>query len=73
MNEKIKTEQLKAYCESYISDTDERCLNCGVANNHLRRVGNEVPQTIEELKNWYVEHNLSPEEVTRFFIGKNIT
>ena len=60
------------YCESYISDTDERCPNCGAANNHLRRVGNEVPQTIEELKNWYTEHNLPPEEVTRFFIGKNI-
>lgn len=31
------------------------------------------PITIEELKLWYEWHNLPPEEVTRFFIGKNIT
>lgn len=31
------------------------------------------PKTIEELKLWYDWHNLPPEEVTRFFIGKNIT
>ena len=31
------------------------------------------PKTIEELKLWYVWHNLPPEEVTRFFIGKDIT
>lgn len=30
------------------------------------------PTTIEELKLWYEWHNLPPEEVTRFFIGKNI-
>ncbi len=41
-------------------------------NEHLKRVGNAVPQTIEELKLWYAEHNLPPEETTRFFIGKDI-
>lgn len=30
------------------------------------------PATIEELRQWYVKHNLPPEEVTRFFIGKDI-
>lgn len=30
------------------------------------------PKTIEELKAWYEAHNLPPEEVTRFFIGKDI-
>ncbi|MCR4689948.1 MAG: hypothetical protein K5739_01195 [Lachnospiraceae bacterium] len=30
------------------------------------------PQTIEELRQWYVDHKLPPEQVTRFFIGKNI-
>lgn len=29
------------------------------------------PATIEELKQWYEEHQLPPEEVTRFFIGKD--
>lgn len=31
------------------------------------------PVTIEELKLWYAWHNLPAEEVTRFFIGRNIT
>ena len=65
---KIKCE----YCGGYISDTDERCPYCQAANSNLKRIGNEVPKTIEELKNWYIEHNLPSEEVTRFFIGKNI-
>lgn len=60
------------YCGNFISDTDERCPNCGATNSHLKRVGNEVPQTIQKLQDWYVSHNLPPEEVTRFFIGKNI-
>ena len=65
---KIKCE----YCGNYLSDTDEKCPSCMAPNEHLKRVGNEVPQTIEELKIWYQDHNLPPEEVTRFFIGKNI-
>lgn len=31
------------------------------------------PKTIEELRQWYEMHHLPPEEVTRFFVGKNIT
>ena len=60
------------YCGNFISDTDEKCPNCLAPNEHLKRIGNEVPQTIEDLKKWYIEHNLPPEETTRFFIGKNI-
>ncbi len=60
------------YCGNFISDTDEKCPNCQAPNEHLKRTGNEVPQTIEELIQWYQEHNLPPEETTRFFIGKNI-
>ena len=29
------------------------------------------PRTIEELKQWYIDRNLPPESVTRFFIGSN--
>lgn len=61
-----------SYCGNYLSDTDERCPNCQEPNDYLKRVGNEVPQTIDELKNWYVAHNLPDENVTRFFIGKDI-
>lgn len=31
----------------------------------------QEPKTIEELKQWYVVHNLPDETITRFFIGKN--
>ena len=61
-----------SYCGSYISDTEEKCPNCKAPNENLKRVGNEVPTTIEELKKWYEDHNLPPEETTRFFIGKDI-
>lgn len=64
---KIKCE----YCGSYIDDTDEKCKNCGAVNTHLRRNSNATPKTIEELKQWYVVHNLPDENITRFFIGKN--
>ena len=30
------------------------------------------PLTIEELRQWYIDRHLPPENVTRFFIGKNI-
>ncbi len=61
-----------SYCDNYISDTDEKCPNCGAPNDGLKRVGNQVPKTIEELKQWYIDHNLPDENVTRFFIGKDI-
>lgn len=61
-----------SYCGNYLSDTAERCPNCLAPNANLKRVGNEVPQTIDELKEWYVAHNLPDENVTRFFIGKDI-
>ncbi|MDO5324426.1 MAG: hypothetical protein Q4G06_10425 [Clostridia bacterium] len=32
----------------------------------------ETPRTIEELRAWYVAHHLPPEDVTRFFIGKDV-
>lgn len=66
---KIKCE----YCRGLMEDTDEKCPNCGAVNDHVRRTAIDSPKTIEELKQWYIEHNLPPEETTRFFIGKNYT
>lgn len=60
------------YCECYLNDYDERCPNCGATNDNFKRTANEQPTTIEELKQWYVSHNLPPENVTRFYIGKNV-
>ncbi|MCQ2531534.1 MAG: hypothetical protein MJ093_02375 [Saccharofermentans sp.] len=60
------------FCGSVINDYDEKCTNCGAVNAHYRKTAPEQPKTIEELKLWYEEKNLPPEEVTRFFIGKDI-
>ena len=60
------------YCQSEINDFDEKCPNCGAVNKHLKRNSIGVPKTIDELKQWYIEHNLPDENVTRFFIGKDI-
>ena len=56
-----------------IEETSERCPNCGAPLSGANRTSNEQPRTIEELQAWYVAHHLPPEEITRFFIGKNIT
>ena len=60
------------YCGHLIADTDEQCPNCGVVNSHYKRFSDGTPRTIEELKSWYKARNLPPEEVTRFFIGRDI-
>ena len=64
---KIKCE----YCGNFIDDTLEKCEFCGAANSNIRRTGNQVPTTIQELKQWYIDHNLPDENITRFFIGKD--
>ena len=63
---KIKCE----YCESFIDDTETSCPNCGATNENMKRVANGVPTTIEELKDYCVEHNL-PISMMRFYIGEN--
>lgn len=59
------------YCGAYIEDKDEFCCHCGAVNAYFNRSVDGTPKTIEELKAWYKSKNLPPEEVTRFFIGKN--
>ena len=57
------------YCGAFLSDTDEKCPNCGAINRHHKRVADHTPKTIEELKKWYEDRHLPPYETTRFFIG----
>ena len=64
---KIKCE----YCNNYIDESEEKCPSCGAPNKNFRRAAIGVPTTIEELKQWYSDHNLPPSEVTRFFIGED--
>ncbi|MCR5098663.1 MAG: hypothetical protein K6B14_06925 [Lachnospiraceae bacterium] len=58
------------YCRQMIDDGLDKCPNCGATINK-NRTSAAQPKTIEELKKWYTDHNLPPEETTRFFIGKN--
>lgn len=60
------------YCGAMIDERSENCPNCGAPLSGVNRVSSQQPKTIEELQSWYTAHNLPPEEVTRFFIGKNI-
>jgi len=60
------------YCGSYINELDEKCPNCGATNENHKRTADGTPKTIDQLKSWYEARHLPPEEVTRFFIGKNI-
>ena len=56
-----------------IDEQSETCPHCGAPLSGENQMVSEHPKTIEELQTWYVTHNLPPEEVTRFFVGKNIT
>ena len=65
---KVKCE----YCGNYIDETQQTCPSCGAVNAAYQRTAHDTPRTIEELRSWYRARNLPPEEVTRFFIGKDI-
>ena len=60
------------YCGSMVDEQNNNCPNCGAILDGVNRFAKEQPRTIEELKQWYVAHNLPPENVTRFFIGKEV-
>ena len=60
------------YCGAYIEETAEKCPNCGAVNVNFKRIVDDTPRTIDELKDWYMARKLPPESVTRFFIGKDI-
>lgn len=61
------------YCGALIDETSETCPKCGAPLSGSHRTAKEQPKTIAELQEWYTAHHLPPEEITRFFIGKNIT
>lgn len=65
---KVKCE----FCGTMMDDTQSVCPSCGAPNRNVRRSSGDQPLTIEELRQWYEGKGLPPEEVTRFFIGKDI-
>lgn len=63
------------YCDTIIPDNTNICPNCGAVNEQNESVEITLPKkpkTIDQLELWYIEHGLPPENVTRFFIGKNV-
>ena len=66
---KVKCE----YCGTYIDTSEEKCPSCGAVNAGFQRTVSDTPRTIEELKAWYSARKLPPENITRFFIGKNVS
>lgn len=63
---KVKCE----FCGSWIEESDKQCPNCGAVNERFKRVGNGVPTTIEELREWARAHNL-PLADMRTYIGED--
>lgn len=58
------------YCGNYIKDTEEVCSVCGAPNTHLKRSGDGIPKTIEELKA-FCEAKKIPLDRMRFFLGED--
>ncbi|MBP5554871.1 MAG: hypothetical protein J6X94_08370 [Lachnospiraceae bacterium] len=60
------------YCQSLVDENERSCPNCGAVMPTVNRTAPDQPKTIEQLQEWYRARNLPPENVTRFFIGKDI-
>lgn len=61
------------YCGYTCDNNSKVCPICGSQLSIEKATSSRCPITIKELQEWYVSHNLPPEKVTRFFIGKDIT
>ena len=60
------------YCGAMVDEDRTSCPQCGGKLNGVNRMASGEPRTIEDLQQWYQAHQLPPEEVTRFFIGKDV-
>ena len=60
------------WCGNYVDETEQNCPHCDGVNSAYMRTASDTPKTIETLQQWYKDRNLPPEDVTRFFIGKDI-
>ena len=58
------------YCDGFYDDQLESCPHCGATNKNIRRVSNQIPKTIEELKA-YCRDNHVPVAQMHFYIGEN--
>ena len=58
------------YCDGFYEDQLENCPNCGATNKNIRRVSNQIPKTIEELKQYCVDNKV-PTAQMHFHIGED--
>lgn len=58
------------YCGNTYEDTKKQCPYCAAPNPSHQNDGK--PRTIRELQDWYQARKLPQENITRFFIGKDI-
>lgn len=61
------------FCNAVVDEQLKNCPQCGAPLSGANRASSKQPKTIEELQAWYVDHHLPPEQITRFFIGKDIS
>ena len=58
------------YCDGFFDDQRENCPHCGATNKHIRRVSDQNPRTIDELKKYVADHNV-PVQQMHFHIGED--
>ena len=63
-------------CGNLMYDDEKMCPFCRLPNPEYKEPEtepkNHIPSTIIELKQWYVDRGLPPEQTTRFFIGRDV-
>ncbi len=58
------------YCDGFYDDQMENCPHCGATNKHIRRVSDQIPKTIDELKQYCINNNV-PVQQMHFYIGED--
>lgn len=57
-------------CGEWINDTDKFCSNCAAQNNKQVDVSNDdIPDTIAELRKWYMQQIAINNKIRRYMIG----
>ena len=61
------------YCGNLFESSNAQCPHCLAPNDQSPETTDGSPSTIDELRRWYSNRHLPPYEVTRFFIGENVS
>lgn len=62
------------YCGNLFDNSNKQCPHCNAPNeNPSTDTPSSTPSTIDQLRRWYQDRNLPPYEVTRFFIGQDVS